>query len=608
MKEIWITTKELAFILGIAQQNTRKQAMHRDYVTRYTNGRGRGGKVMEYLLSSLPAPVQERYSELHKISIPDDTTEISEYESKYTGKQKEKAAFRKGVVHKYWRSGKSAAAFVREFNKNSDVQISEWQLRDWEQRYKISGHSLESLIDRRGENRTGTETISPEAWQYFLELILTPQGRSVQACWEKVKEKYVDIPSVRTFERKYTDIPEIVKTKAEGKNDSFELQLPSLYRDYSGLSSNEIWCLDHHLSDVFVRNKRGKVVRLWMSCILDVRSRKVMSMVIRDAKPNKIAIKQGLRIAIEKYGLPKMIQTDNGKDYLSKDLDPNEEMSILSMLGIEKTTALPYHGQSKPVERFFETLENGFGKFCYGYAGNDAKNRPDYLRKLPDELAKDTNIQDMDDFISACNYWIDNVYAEKIHSGNAMNGRTPNEAYAQEMVEKRIFSNKTELAVICGERVKRVVRHDCIELFNRIYRAKDGALVNYIGKRVTVVFMPENIDVLYVFDEKFRQICTVIASVLTPFRTSTMEDYQEIKREQKKAKQIVAAQMPKTQLSVTDSLIQKQAEEQSYKNNLEVAENSVSEPEFRPAPSQRKKSSFALYNECMEAEKKKEVI
>ena len=98
-----------------------------------------------------------------------------------------------------------------------------------------------------------------------------------------------------------------------------------------------------------------------------------------------------------------MIQTDNGKDYLSKDLDPNEENSLLSLLGIEKMTALPKHGQAKPIERFFGTLEEGFGKFCYGYAGNDAKKRPDYLHKLSKNLANDPNIQEIDDFITACN-------------------------------------------------------------------------------------------------------------------------------------------------------------------------------------------------------------
>lgn len=610
MKEIWVTTNELAAIQGITTQAVFKMQMTKHkYVTRYSYGKGRGGRVLEFALSSLPIELQEKYCALYDVPLPDDMTDHIEYESHYTGRQKEKASFRLGIVRRYWRSGKTAAAYVREYNiDNPDIKLSEWQLRDWERRYKESGHSLESLIDRRGEHRSGTGTIPEEAWQYFLELILTPQGRSVQACWDKVNEIYPNIPGVRTFERRYADIPEPVKVKAEGNKDKFELLLPSLYRDYSGLHSNDIWCLDHHLSDVFVRNKRGKVVRLWMSCVMDVRSRKVMSMVIRDAYPNKTAIKQGLRIAIEKYGLPKMIQTDNGKDYLSKDLDPNEENSLLSLLGIEKMTALPYHGQAKPVERFFGTLENGFGKFCYGYAGNDAKKRPDYLRKLSEKLAKDPNIQEIDDFIKACNNWIEDVYSDRIHGGNSMNGKTPNEVYVQEMGELRTFDNKQRLAAICGEREQRTVRHDCIELLGRTYRARDGALVNYIGAKVTIVYMPENIDVIYVYDEKFRYICNATAVVRTSFRTSTMEDYQEIRREQKKARKIINSQMPKARLSVTDSLIQRQAAENAYTQVNETVPASEATSDISEPVSKRRESAFQIFNSFEEEQKKKEVI
>lgn len=281
---------------------------------------------------------------------------------------------------------------------------------------------------------------------------------------------------------------------------------------------------------------------------------------------------------------------------------------MLVRLGIEKTTALPYHGQSKPVERFFGTLENNFGKLCYGFAGHDAKNRPDYLRKPTKELEKDPNIQSIDEFIQACQNWIDNVYANKIHHGNGMNNRTPNEVYEQEMTEIRTFDNKMELAVICGEHKERVVKHNCIELLGRIYRAKNGELVNYIGKKVTVKYIPENIDRLYVYDEKGRYICAVTASVMTPFRSSTMEDYEEIRRQQKQAKKIVREQMPKARLSVTDSLIQRQVEERDFAREQEAAAAPIIDNEITITTNKRKQSAFQLFNSYSEDEKKKGVM
>lgn len=606
MKEIWITTNELAAIQGITPQAVLKfRNSTSNYITRYVHGRGRGGKVLEYKLSSLPIEIQEKYCTMLNIPLPNDTTNYIEYEQKYTGKQKEKAAFRAGVVRRFWRSGKNAAAFVRDFNaENLNIKISEWQLRDWEQRYKFSEHNLESLIDRRGKNRTGTETISNEAWQYFLELILTPQGRSVQLCYDLVIRKYPNEPSVRTFQRKWAKFPDIAKIKSEGLKDKFELQLASQYRDYDSIEhSNSMWCLDHHLSDVLVRNKRGKIVRLWMTAIIDVKSRKVMSMVIRDGYPNKTAIKQGLRIAIEQYGIPELIQTDNGKDYLSKDLDPNEENTLLSLLGISKSTALPKHGQSKPIERFFETFENRFGKRFYSYAGSNAKKRPDYLRKLNKRLEDDLNIVDMDEFISLCHEWIENEYAETKHHGNGMNGKTPNEVYYSNCENIRRLDDKAKLAIICGERVSRKVRHDCIQLFEEFYYARNGELTNYIGKTVTVVYTPENVDVLYVFDEKFRQICTVSARTRSAFRTKTADDIHEVQKLRKAAKKIVQEQMPKARLSITDTIIQNHMEEFEYSR-----ENEEEQESFIPEAPNRPKSSFSVYSEYAEKQYKKGVI
>ena len=269
---------------------------------------------------------------------------------------------------------------------------------------------------------------------------------------------------------------------------------------------------------------------------------------------------------------------------------------------------MPKHGQAKPIERFFGTLEEGFGKFCYGYAGNDAKKRPDYLHKLSKKLANDPNIQEIDDFIKACNNWIENVYSDRSHGGNAMNGKSPNEVYAQEMGKLRTFDNKQRLAAICGEREQRIVRHDCIELLGRTYRAKDGALVNYIGAKVTIVYMPENIDVIYVYDEKFRYICNATAVVRTSFRTSTMEDYQEIRREQKKARKIVNSQMPKARLSVTDSLIQRQAAENAYTQINETAPASEGTSDSPELVSKKRESAFQIFNSFEEKQKKKEVI
>lgn len=51
-------------------------------------------------------------------------------------------------------------------------------------------------------------------------------------------------------------------------------------------------------------------------------------------------------------------------------------LSLTKQLGINQIYATPYHGQAKPIERFWETLEDRFCKFFPTYLGKDAKKRP----------------------------------------------------------------------------------------------------------------------------------------------------------------------------------------------------------------------------------------
>lgn len=163
-------------------------------------------------------------------------------------------------------------------------------------------------------------------------------------------------------------------------------------RDPSDLNSNSCWVSDHHLADVLVKNKCGKIVRPWITAYQDAKSRKIVACTVYDGSPNATRIKQTLRIGITEYGIPEEVYTDNGKDYLSTDLNPDSPNSVLNLLGIKKRRAKPYHGQSKPIERFFKTLEERFGKLFYSYIGSDGKNRPEHMKKLNKELEKDPDI------------------------------------------------------------------------------------------------------------------------------------------------------------------------------------------------------------------------
>ena len=59
----------------------------------------------------------------------------------------------------------------------------------------------------------------------------------------------------------------------------------------------------------------------------------------------------------------KELYFDNGKDYREKSFNKDFPLSLTKQLGINQIYATPYHGQAKPIERFWETLEDRFCKF-----------------------------------------------------------------------------------------------------------------------------------------------------------------------------------------------------------------------------------------------------
>ena len=553
MTDQYITVKEAADLLNIKQQTLDEAIRKGKYTITYVPGKGRGGRQLRIALESLPRAAQVKYYEQKGYKIPREIGDPENLEE-YTVAQIQEAMRKGAAVRCYWRSGLSVKKFLEKYNEENGGNITEDQLRSWEKKFKESGHSTESLIDKRGGNRK-PDSIPPEAWEFFLSCILTPQNRSVQLCYDITKEQFPDmtLPSVRTFQRRFKDVPELLKLKAAGRKDAYMVCHDSLERNYTTEHSNSVWVLDHHLSDVLVRTARGNITRLWLTAAMDAHSRKVMSIVARDQPPNAIAIKKGLRIAMMEYGVPETLLTDNGKDYKSKSFDNMIEGLKNENIKVETIRAIPYHGQSKMIERFFGTLEERFGKRWYSYAGSNAKDRPDCLKKTNKELEKDPNIPTMDEFIQRLEGYIVQ-YNETVHTGNGMNGRTPNEAYQEGLQEVRTI-DPYKLTMVCGEVTTAVVGKNGVQLMNRHYQNKEGKLAMLFGKKVTLRYIPENIDVVFVYDENDCFYCKCTAKTLTPYRTATMDDYRESQRLKKAVNKALNEQMPKDRkMSIIESV------------------------------------------------------
>lgn len=577
----WLNVMEVSLLMCITATAVRKNAYNGTYQFQYINGVGQGGKVLQIALESLPQHAQAKY---HKLLDEAERQECTETITNCTDKQREAADHKASIVHEFELSGMSGKRFIEEYNKQNGENVTLNQLYDWKRRLDKDG--ITALIDTRGGHNRGTSSISDEAWELFKSWYLTPQSRSIQMCYNRVKEEFPDIPSVSAFERRVKrEFTEYILMRYRGNYKDFRDALPYHERTKADIESNEIWSSDHHTCDTLVLDKRGNVVRPTLTVITDIRSTRIMSFKIRDSEGNTSVIKQCLRDSMIKFGVPLKFYTDNGKDYTSKELSQDYPDSLVNALGIKQILAQPYHGQSKPVERFFRTFEEHCGKLFRTYSGSNAVNRPDDTRMLNKKLAEKPYIPTIDQYIEVVSAYIEE-YNSTAHSGRDMDGKSPNEVYLENLHNKREVKNPEVLRLLCGRFITRTVGRNGIRMNNTTFTEYDGKLLPYYKKKVTVVYDPEDMSSLTVLEhESKRFICNIQPKVLTPFGAANEEDFRRAAKQRKKTLDYVNGAKPR-RLAVhqtfsiisKNKLLEKNFEEEYSKRSEEITSESIETP------------------------------
>lgn len=555
MGEIWLKTKDVADILGICEKTVINRYVYENqkYNVEYRIIKSsKNHKKYEILLSSLPEDTQAKYIGLEK---NEDTTSLFS-ESECTSDQRADINRKMMIIDVYKKSGMSVDEFTKWYSEEHGIKLSMGQLYDWMRKLKKGGTA--ALMDKRGRYSAGTDTISPDAWEYFKALYLTEQKRGVQLCYDLTKKVYPDIPSYITFTRKVSKFDKYTLTYYREGQKAFNDLLPYMERDKNDIHSNDIWFSDHHLFDVFV-NDNGKVSRLWLSVFFDARSSKVISYICRKPSANSRIIKDCLCEGIIKYGIPKECYFDNGKDYREKSFNPESDYSVFKQLGINPIYATPYHGQAKTVERFFRTLEERFGKMFPTYTGKDAKQRPECMRKSNKKIVYEA--PDTDTFLKFLESYI-TEYNTTPSKAYGLDGMSPDQCYYKNLTEKRVIKETDidALRMLCGTTDVRKVHRNGIRYCERWY--SNTELLPYLDKNVRIFHLSTDMDTLAVYTEKMdRFICKAEADIKTPFRNTTAEDFEEAKKRQKAARKLVKQNKPVLELDTMHIIAKHQLEE-----------------------------------------------
>ncbi len=306
-----------------------------------------------------------------------------------------------------------------------------------------------------------------------------------------------------------------------------------------------------------------KPIRVYFTAFLDARSRKMMGWYVTDA-PCSDATLQALRRAIEKYGIPKMILADNGREFLTHDIggrgfrkdgrkDEHQPPTILDHLGIEFRTALVKNAQAKIIERAFRQVKEEFSRLFEGYTGGTIQERPERLKTLAKKASNFTLYEDFEIFVDK---YIEGIFNFRTSNGVGMKGKTRNQVYAEHLYEKRTATREElNLMMLRNSRIRTVRQEGIIlKLYDTEIRfSSDELIYDHICEKVYFRYNPDDLSEVRVYDEQDRFLCTAQQKPALSYFASK-EEVAERMKEKRQFEKMVKSYKKQKDIKAEDAL------------------------------------------------------
>lgn len=364
-------------------------------------------------------------------------------------------------------------------------------------------HRLPALAPRRKGGGSASE-IDPLLWSAFKSDYLRPSAPTLTSCYERTRaiaaERGLSMPSERTMRRRLEREvdPRIIKLRREGE-EALRRSIPAQRRTVEHLHALEHVNIDGHRFDVFVKTPEGKVIRPTMVAIQDIYSSKFVAWRIGETE-SAVLTRLAFADLFQTYGIPKACTLDNGRAFASKwitggilnrfrfKVREDEPTGLLTGLGIKIHWALPYRGQSKPIERAFRDLCDTIAKHPAmegAYTGNNPMAKPENYG---------SRAIDWETFVAHVEQGMLAHNARLGRRGRNYAGRSFDQVFADSYASAPIGKATPEqmrMALLAADQVRVDRQTGEIGLFGNRYWSEDCGLIQ--GQRVTVRFDPDNL-------------------------------------------------------------------------------------------------------------------
>lgn len=572
-----LTLQELAELKGCHRVRIQQLVTEGFYKSvQVKNSRGR--LVHAIPLDQLTEEEQQKYYQSKGILNTNIEVQNAEKLEFMSTEEREECVFWENVINE-WQSFRNKEN-VRNKSEVDALFITKMKLEHPElnistsilyRKFKaLKNGDLEGLIDKRGKAKKGYTKIDEHVWQVFLSFLLDQAKHPLRKCYQYTQlyiqdtapELYEDIPAYCTFTRHVkADIPEAILTLGRDGDKAFDDRCaPYIRRTYDNMDSNDYWIGDNHTIDVIVGDGE-KTFRLYLTAFMDARSGIMTCIYITDTPSSQASI-YSLRRGIKKYGIPKNVYLDNGREFLTfdfggsghrkkkKDEDKFAPPPILERLGINMVNALVRNAKAKIIERRFLDFKNSISRLFATYTGGNVVEKPEILKV---EL-KNGNIPDKEAFIKEIEELIEYYLNYEEYNGAvaADKGKRKIDVY-QENLHTKITATEEQLNLMMlrSTRAQKVTRRGVslkiggtqLDYFN------NELIMQMLNKKVYLRYDPDDLSSVRVYDLDDRFIMEVEADNVAVLEYgASKEDVKQAMAKTRELKKI-------TKKAINDSII-----------------------------------------------------
>lgn len=514
---------------------TRQRAKRGKYIT-YQKLNGEG--FIEITDPAIPATIQYKLTQVNspelKNPIVSPPAKIkSDSDNELSPKQLEVALARVDLIKAYLefanQSNNSAVeakkrfveaykhAFPELYSKLGDTSFK--TIERWKKIYKENNQDYRALAPSYKTNRPSS--VTPAESSVLIQLFLNPNKPLIsetvrQAMDIFIAKRFDNLKSAHTYRRYLEDwkkehYADYVFFR-EGEKALDDKVLPFLERDYSMIEVGDIIVADGHVLNFEIINPfTGKPKRMTMVGFFDMKSSMPLGWEITPTEDTQ-AIAVAFRRSILRLGkYPKICYLDNGRAFSAKffhgtDLRSAGITGLFERTGTKVITAMPYHAQSKTIERFFRSFAE-LERLVPTYTGTSIEMKPPRTHrgeklhnKLYDKFMHGTSI-DIYTAHKAVAWWFDK-YAERPQQDGHLKGIAPIEIFN---TGKGPGVDPKELTYLMLQLEVKTIYRNGIRMFNTSYW--NEALFGKEWDDVIIRFDLLEKDSLFVYDQFGEFIC-----------------------------------------------------------------------------------------------------